>query len=576
MKRHAAARQYRRGLTWLVLSSNYPLKAGIIAIALLATLLGLVAPYCQKLFLDLLLGHSDWNAAIGVSVHGALILSISLSFAGMLMTQMALVGLRVTCAKAGVDFQRELSNEIYLHCLRLTGQARGSRTIGDLVTYYTQDIGAAVSLLEDFLPSLLSSVIPFIVAPLAVHLWLGLPLIEIYITLAAVGACLFLLSFRQSKFFAAFKSLGSERVALVNEWLQNIKIIRILGWTSVFEAKIFAKRQAESNTRLGMVTNGSTLNSIAQVAPLIVNVVGVCVLIRLHADTLKPGDIFVMLWIFGVFLTRPLRNLPWTLVVFLDGKSSCRRLEKFFRLPVEIQAREVPSEVSLVRSSQATGPAIVIEGLSLQLGDRGILNDIHFSAAAGEFVAIIGEVGSGKTQFLLSLLRDSPAIFDTYRMGDLDALRLSLPELRDLFSYVPQDGFIMSTTLRDNVAFAYDFPHDYDRDITESLRLADFDPQNERMTDHLETEIGERGVNLSGGQRQRVGLARAHLHQRSIVLLDDTFSAVDVETENKLIERLVLGDWKRHTRILVTHRLSILAHADKVYVMERGRLRLRP
>ena len=256
-------------------------------------------------------------------------------------------------------------------------------------------------------------------------------------------------------------------------------------------------------------------------------------------------------------------------------RSSCQRLEKFFRLPEEPQAKGVPSVVSLLRNSPAIGPGITIRGLSLQLGERGILNDIDFEAKPGEFVAIIGEVGSGKTQFLLSLLRDSPAVFDTFRIDDLDATRLSLPELRDLFSYVPQDGFTMSTTLRDNVAFAYDFAPDYDSEISESLRLAYFEPEQERMSGRLETEIGERGVNLSGGQRQRVGLARAYLHQRSIVLLDDTFSAVDVETEQKLIERLVLGKWKQHTRILVTHRLSVLEHADRVYIMERGRLRLR-
>ena len=409
---------------------------------------------------------------------------------------------------------------------------------------------------------------------MAISFWLGVPVKELYGVLLITGICLFSLSFRQSKFFANFKQNGADRIALVNEWLQNIKIIRILGWTPEFEARILSKRVTESETRLGMVTNGSTMNSIAQVAPLLLNVAGVCVLIAYVKD-FKPGDIFLMLWIFGVFLARPIRNLPWALVVFLDGRSSCQRLEKFFRLPEEPQAKGVPSVVSLLRNSPAIGPGITIRGLSLQLGERGILNDIDFEAKPGEFVAIIGEVGSGKTQFLLSLLRDSPAVFDTFRIDDLDATRLSLPELRDLFSYVPQDGFTMSTTLRDNVAFAYDFTPDYDSEISESLRLAYFEPEQERMSGRLETEIGERGVNLSGGQRQRVGLARAHLHQRSIVLLDDTFSAVDVEAEQKLIERLVLGKWKQHTRILVTHRLSVLEHADRVYIMERGRLRLR-
>jgi ATP-binding cassette, subfamily B, multidrug efflux pump len=574
MNLYSHAKKYKRGLVWQVLTDDWPGKISIAAMALLVTALGLLAPYFQKLFLDMLLGRFEGTVPWGLSAHGALTLFIGLSFAGMLATQLAVVGLRITCGKAAIKLQRELSNEVYLHSLRVTAQARSGQTIGDLVTYYTQDISAAVSLIEDFLPSLLTSLMPLVIAPVAVSVCLGLPVKEIYAVLLAVGILLFSLSYRQSKFFAKFKHNGAERIALVNEWLQNIRIIRILGWTTEFEAKILAKRQAESVTRLGMVTNGSTMNSIAQVAPLLLNVAGVLVLMA-NVNDFHPGDIFLLLWIFGVFLARPIRNLPWALVVFLDGSSSCKRLEKFFRLPEEPQAHGVPSVVSLLRNSPPVGHGITIKGLSLQMGGRGILNDIEFEAKPGEFVAIIGEVGSGKTQFLLSLVRESPAIYDLYRIGDLDAKRLPLPELRDLFSYVPQDGFTMSSTLRDNVAFAYDFSADYDSEIAESLRLAYFEQENERMGGHLETEIGERGVNLSGGQRQRVGLARAHLHQRSIVLLDDTFSAVDVETEKKLIERLVLGAWKQHTRILVTHRLSILEYADKVYVMDHGRLRLR-
>ena len=574
MNFYSHAKKYRRGLVWRVMTDDWPGKIRITAMALLVTVLGLIAPYFQKLFLDTILGHQEWMMPLGLSAHGALTLFIGLSFAGMLSTQLAVVGLRITCGKAAVKLQRELSNEVYLHSLRITAQARSGQTIGDLVTYYTQDISAALSLIEDFLPSLLTSLIPFVIAPLAVSMWLGLPVKELYGVILAVGALLFSLSYRQSKFFAAFKRNGSERIALVNEWLQNIRIIRILGWTAEFEAKISAKRLAESSTRLGMVSNGSTMNSIAQVAPLLLNVTGICVLMA-NVKDFKPGDIFLMLWIFGVFLARPIRNLPWALVVFLDGSSSCLRLEKFFRLPEEPKGQAVPSVVSLLRNSPPVGHGIAIKGLSLQMGGRGILNDIEFEAKPGEFVAIIGEVGSGKTQFLLSLLRESPAIFDLFRIGDFDAKRLPLPELRDLFSYVPQDGFTMSSTLRDNVAFAYDFSPNYDSEIAESLRLACFELENERMGGNLEIEIGERGVNLSGGQRQRVGLARAHLHQRSIVLLDDTFSAVDVETEQKLIQRLVFGAWRHHTRILVTHRLSILEHADKVYVMDQGRLGLR-
>lgn len=563
----------RRHLTWQVLSHRPRLKMGIIGIATLATILGLVAPFLQKLFLDIMLGHriESFEAAVGGTTN-ALIVTILGACLAMTLAQVTTVTLRILCARAGTYLQNDLSREIYLHSLRLTGLARSSKTVGEMVTYYTQDVSAAVALIEDFLPSLLSSIIPFVVAPLAVHFFFDLPVGEIYAMLMLSTGCLLVMSYRQSKYFSAFKRLASERLAVVNEWLQNMRIIRVLGWTKNFEHKIFLKRIEETLNRLKMVTNGSVMNSIAQVAPLIVNVVGIATLIHYRHDKVMPGDIFALLWIFGVFMARPIRNMPWNLVIFLDGQTSCRRLQKFFKMPEEPHATPPPPAIHVARAGTDLGPAVAVTGLNLHIGDKAILKDVHFEAKAGEFVAIIGEVGSGKTQFLLSLLRDNPAVFDEYKIDMHDALKMSLPELRDWFSYVPQDGFTMSSSLRDNVAFTYDFSPDFDQDVTQSLELADFNPTNERLESGLNTDIGERGVNLSGGQRQRVGLARAHFHHRNIILLDDTLSAVDVDTEHQLIDQLLMGAWKNCTRILVTHRLSVLEHADRVYVMDHGRL----
>ena len=566
----------RRHLTWHVLSHRPKTKILIILMALVATLLGLVAPYFQKLFLDIMLGHhtASFEPRVGGTTN-ALIIVITVAFLAMILTQGVTVLLRILCAKAGAQLQNDLSREIHLHSLRLTGLARSTKTVGEMVNFYTQDVSAAVALIEDFLPSLLASIIPFIVAPLAVHYYFDLPVDEIFAMLFASCGCLLLMSYRQSKFFSAFKRLAGERLAVVNEWLQNMRIIRVLGWMKAFEYKIHVKRIEETDNRLKMVTNGSIMNSIAQVAPLLVNVVGVATLIHYRHDDVMPGDIFALLWIFGVFMARPIRNMPWNLVIFLDGQTSCRRLERFFKMPEEPHGHWPPTSVHNARSGTDHGPAVDIKGLNLQIGERVILKDIHFQAGAGEFVAIIGEVGSGKTQFLLSLLRDTPAVFDSYTIGDFNALRMTLPELRDWFSYVPQDGFTMSSSLRDNVAFTYDFASTFDQDIIQSLNLADFNPLQERLESGLATDIGERGVNLSGGQRQRVGLARAHFHHRNLILLDDTLSAVDVDTEQELIKNLLTGAWKHCTRILITHRLSVLEHADRVYVMEHGRLKPR-
>lgn len=577
-KSRALSRGKRR-LALKVLTLRPRAKIFIVAAAAFSAICGLIAPYFQKIFLDILLGHppSDLNPLSGLSTKDSLIAAILCAFLGMIVSQLAAVLLRVYCAREGVILNGQLAREIYTHALRLTGQARSSKTIGEMVNFFTQDVSAAVALIEDFLPSTLQSIIPLILAPIAVHFYFGIPATQIFLVIFLTSIFLFILSYRQSFYFAAFKRLAGERLGIVNEWLQNIRVIRVMGWIELFEKKIKQKRIEETDNRLVMVTNGSTMNSIAQVAPLIINVVGVAILINHKHEHVTPGDVFALLWIFGVFLARPIRNLPWTLVIFLDGYTSCGRLEKFFRLTEEPLTTDFtkpsPEQIS-ERTLALPGTGIIVRGLTLQMSGNVILRDINFEAKPGEFVAIVGEVGAGKTQFLMSLLRESPAVFDQYQIGSRDALKMPLPDLRDHFAFAPQDGFTMSASIRDNVAFAYDTTAVRDNDVIQALDLAEFHTMTEGIDHGIETEIGERGVNLSGGQRQRVGLARAHFHNRNIILLDDTLSAVDVGTEHKIMTNLIKGTWSKATRILITHRMSALPFADKVYIMENGRLRL--
>jgi len=567
-------------LTLKILTLRPRAKLFIIAAAAFSAICGLIAPYFQKIFLDILLGHppETLNPFSGLSIQESLLAAISFAFLGIIVSQLAAVILRVYCAREGAILNGHLAKEIYTHALRLTGQARSSKTIGEMVNVFTQDVSAAVALIEDFLPSLLQSIIPLILAPIAVNVYFGIPATQIFLVIFLSSVLMFILSYRQSFYFAAFKRLAGERLSIVNEWLQNMRVIRIMGWIELFEGKIKKKRIEETNNRLIMVTNGSTMNSIAQVAPLILNVVGVVVLIEHNHEHVTPGDVFALLWIFGVFLARPIRNLPWTLVIFLDGYTSCGRLQRFFRLAeesLETEFKKTNPERLSSRTLSAPGPGISVEGLTLQMNGNVILRDISFEAKPGEFVAIIGEVGSGKTQFLMSLLKESPAVFDKYLIGTQDALKMTLPDLRDHFAFAPQDGFTMSASIRDNVAFTYETSPERDNDVIHSLGLAEFHAMTEGIDNGISTEIGERGVNLSGGQRQRVGLARACFHNRNIVLLDDTLSAVDVGTEHKIMKNLIKGGWSRATRILITHRMSAIPFADKVYIMENGRLRLR-
>lgn len=177
---------------------------------------------------------------------------------------------------------------------------------------------------------------------------------------------------------------------------------------------------------------------------------------------------------------------------------------------------------------------------------------------------------------VLSLAGETGATFSSFSFSDAkgavtDALALTVDQRRRRFAYVGQDGFVMSATLRENIMFRYGGSGD-DVGVLRALELAQFRIDGEHLRNGLDTDIGERGVNLSGGQRQRVALARAHFLRRPILLLDDCLSAVDVDTERKLIDELIDGAWKDRTRILITHRLSVLEKVDRVLFIEDGQI----
>ncbi|MCA2959354.1 MAG: ABC transporter ATP-binding protein [Silvanigrellales bacterium] len=571
----------RRRLLWTLLCSRKRTLGVAIALGVLATSVGLLAPWFQKSFVDgILQGASARSLAF----------TMLLAFATMFLSQALLSVTRVVCMRESTLAQKWLSELLYEHTLLLkTGEAnpaegkRSSRTVGETVALYATDVMAACNILDDVVPNLLASLIPLVAAPIAISLVHDVPLWPpVLVSALSVASCL-LLSKRQARLFGMMKTFAERRLSIVNEWLQNMRALRVLGWMNAFEQRIFKAREDESVNRLSMVTNGSTMNSIAQVAPFLVNVAGVVSFLSVANVTPTPGDVFSLLWIFGVFLVRPIRMLPWAIVVAVDAQTSAKRLETFFGLPAESHGgANLPAHESAPGGAQC-GPlgdasrtpapwALDVKGLTVTAGERHLLFDVHFRIAKGELVGIIGEVGAGKSLLLQSLLRETRATFRSYQVDGIDALGLSVAKLRTRFGYVPQDSFVMSASLRDNVSFEYGSPEAHEDAVLEALRLADFIPSQERLEGGLATEIGERGVNLSGGQRQRVNLARAHFHKRETLLLDDALSALDTQTESRVRRKLLQGAWKNKTRVLVTHRLSILPHCDRVLFLENGRV----
>lgn len=556
-----------RSLLSEVVFTRFHARVIVLFTSLLAAVLGLLGPFFQKEFIDQLTGVSSHWHLIQFNNPLGYILG---AFLAVLLSQMFSQLTTYLSVRESLYMQRVFAQRLYEKTLHLRIDTMSGKPVGEIVALYATDVQGATVFLDQTLPAGCSTLFPLLLAPYAISLLFDIPLWPTVLLMVIIICFNTFLAFRQSKFFYHFKKLAAERIGLVNEWIQNIRTIRILGWTHQFESNIFAKREIETSNRIMMVTNGQLMNAISSSITFILNVVALGSLVFYSKHHITSGELLALLWIVGVFLTRPFRQMPWFFTFAFDSWTSLKRLEEFFSTKNNETIKSAATTPSHFASHDQY--ALQVRGLNLVISGRKILTDIDINIAHGEFVAIVGEVGAGKSLLLLSLLKETGAHFDSYQLGDKNALTLPLDEVRNQFAYVPQEGFIMSATLRENVAFLYDIEAERDPMIEESLQLAQFDLSTERVENGLNTEIGERGVNLSGGQRQRVGLARVHFHQAPIMLLDDCLSAVDVDTEQKLFDQLILGAWGDRTRLLVTHRLSALGKVDRILFMEEGRI----
>ncbi len=587
-----------RSLLGSLLFERFHWRMLVLVAALLSTIAGLFAPYAQKQFTDALLAGRPAQSWILIAFGCLVIYQAFWQLNTWLATRESLIS------------QKILGDLAFRRLLEGPGGLVGNAPAGVAVSLFAIDVPGAAAILDQSLLLASGMIFPILLAPIALHSLFGIPWWASGGSILALVSVNFLLAKKQSRFFKAFKSLAAERTGLVSEWVQNIRTLRILGWVDAAEKRIFALRRRETVNRKKMVTNGQVMNSIASSATFSLNVLAILLLLRIRASSggpaqPNPGELLSLLWILGVFLSRPLRQLPWMLVMTFDALSSIRRLEDALAIPITKPTLRNPSGASPRRKSSGNS-ALEVQGLSLESGGKVLLKNIDLCLQKGSLTAIVGEVGSGKSLLLHSLIGGTGAKFDNFYLdgraasGPSEILNAKVPRgwfqanppqkipeanpalplnIRGRIAFVPQEGFTISASLRENVLFTYldgELPGlAMDEKVRESLAYCQFQPVNERVPHGLDSEIGERGVNLSGGQRQRIGLARAHFASRSIVLLDDCLSAVDVDTERKLIEQLLLGAWKGHTRLIATHRLGILPFCNEVLFLREGQMQMR-
>jgi ATP-binding cassette subfamily B protein len=254
--------------------------------------------------------------------------------------------------------------------------------------------------------------------------------------------------------------------------------------------------------------------------------------------------------------------IGWVINLVQRGSASLERMQEVLAATPSIRDQDPLVELGEVRGE------ISFRRLEFSHeGDAPALHGLDLEIAAGSTLAVVGRTGAGKSTLLALLPRllDPPP--ETLFVDGVDVRRVRLAELRAAIAMVPQESFLFSASLRDNVAFGR--PQSTFEEIEEAARLAGLERDLETLPGGLDTVVGERGITLSGGQKQRVALARALLRRPRILLLDDCLSAVDTQTEERILRRL-REVFVGRTVVMVSHRISTVALADQIIVLDGG------
>jgi len=474
---------------------------------------------------------------------------------------------RIALFGVGRQVEFDLKQKIFQHLLKLEPSYFAANTAGDLINRATSDVDNIRRLLGFAVLSIANTAFAY---ALTLPVMLS---ISVQLTLAAIAVYPFMLilvqlfSDRLRKEQLEVQEELSKMSELIQEDMSGMALIKIYAQEEN-ERRAFRQnnqRLLGSNLKLAKTRNTlfPLVGGLAYISLLILLWLGAG---RIISGALTVGD-FLALLLYVERLVFPTALLGFTITAYQRGEVSIDRIESILTVTPNIQDSNNAVHLPL---EQVRGK-LTARHLSYTYPGSTVpaLKDINFNIQPGETVAIVGPIGCGKSTLANALPRLLDIEAGQLFLDGYDITQLRLRDLRSAIAYVPQDSFLFSTTIKNNIR--YGDPVSEQSEVEYSAKIAQIDPEIRNFPQQYETIVGERGITLSGGQRQRTALARALLVDAPVLILDDALSSVDNQTATAILNNLSQGT-QRKTVVFISHQLSAAATADRIFVMDKGEI----
>ncbi|NXW77005.1 MRP1 protein, partial [Hirundo rustica] len=459
------------------------------------------------------------------------------------------------CLVLGLRLRTAVTGLVYRKILVMSNASRKAATTGEIVNLVSVDVQKLMDLIIYFNGTWLA---PIRIIICFVFLWqlLGpsaLTAIAVFLFLLPLN---FVITKKRSQFQETQMKHKDERAKLTNAILSNIKVIKLYGWEKTFMEKVLGIRRQELQAlKRSQILFSASLVSFHSSTFLITFVMFAVYTLVDNTHVLDAEKAFVSLTLINILNTAH-SFLPFSINAAVQAKVSLNRLAAFLNL-------EELNPESSSRNTSGCGELLLQASITIRNGTfcwsketSSCLRSIELSVPQGSLLAVVGQVGAGKSSLLAAVL------------GELQATD-GCVTMKDTAAYVPQQAWVLNASVEDNILFGKEMDEAWFNRVTEACALH---PDLETFPAGRKSEIGEKGINLSGGQKQRVNLARAVYQKASIYLLDDPLSAVDAHVGQHIFEQVLgpNGLLKDKTRVLVTHTINILPQVDNIVFLVDG------